>query len=84
MFCPITPPGRGLYGPWGTVGRIYKEDHYTLLHTKYERSGTCGFGEEDFFYIFAIVSLWELSVAMETRVPIRPGPKPNAAFPPPQ
>ena len=29
-------------------GRIYKEDHYTLLHTKYERSGLCGFGEEDF------------------------------------
>ena len=31
-----------------TVGRIYKDDHYTLLHTKYERSGTCDFGEEDF------------------------------------
>ena len=31
-----------------TVHRIYKEDHYTLLHTKYERSGTCDFGEEDF------------------------------------
>ena len=67
--------------PRGTVGRIYKEDHYTLLHTKYERSGTCGFREEDFF--FPIVSLWELSVAMETRVPIRPGPKPIATFPPP-
>ena len=38
--------------PRGTAGRIYKEDHYTLLHTKYERSGPCGFGEEDFFYIF--------------------------------
>ena len=25
--------------PRGTVGRIYKEDHYTLLHTKYESSG---------------------------------------------
>ena len=35
--------------PRGTVRRIYKEDHYTMLHTKYERSGTCGFGEEDFF-----------------------------------
>ena len=35
--------------PRGTAGRIYKEDHYTLLHTKYERSGPCGFGEEDFF-----------------------------------
>ena len=34
--------------PMGTVGRIYKEDHYTLLLTKYESSGPCGFGEEDF------------------------------------
>ena len=34
--------------PRGRVGRIYKEDHYTLLHTKYESSGPCGFGE-DFF-----------------------------------
>ena len=40
--------------PRGTVGRIYKEDHYTLLHTKYERSGTCGFGEEDFFMFFPL------------------------------
>ena len=35
--------------PRGTVGRIYKEDHFTLLHTNYESSGRCGFGEEDFF-----------------------------------
>ena len=35
--------------PRGTVDRIYKEDHDTLLHTKYESSGPCGFGEEDFF-----------------------------------
>ena len=27
---------------------------------------------------------WELFVAMETRVPILPGPKPNAINPPPQ
>ena len=53
--------------PRGLVGRIYKEDHYTLLHTNYESSGPCGF-VEDFFYVFPIVSLWELSVAMETRV----------------
>ena len=38
-----------------------KEDYYTLLHTKYEISGPCGFGEEDFFLMFfTIVSLWEL------------------------
>ena len=34
--------------PRGMVGRVYKEDHYTLLHTKYESSGPCCF-EADFF-----------------------------------
>ena len=33
---------------------------------------------------FLIILLWELSVAMDTGVPIRSGPKPNAAFLPPQ
>ena len=33
----------------GTVSRIYKEDNYILLHTKYESSGPCGFREEEFF-----------------------------------
>ena len=33
---------------------------------------------------FPNITLWELSVAMDTRVPIRSGPKPNEAFPPPQ
>ena len=42
------PPGRASMDPRGTVGRIYKEEHYTLLQTKYESSGPCGFGEEDF------------------------------------
>ena len=83
-FAPSRPQGGACIDLRGTVGRIYKEDHYTMLHTKYERSGTCGFGVEDFFYVFPIVSLWELSVAMETRVPIQPGPKPKATFPPPQ
>ena len=44
---PIWPPGARM-DPRGTVGRIYKEDHYTLLHTKHDSSGPCGFGEEDF------------------------------------
>ena len=42
--------------PRGTVGRIYskiyKEDHYILLHTKYESFGPCGFGE-DFLMFFS-------------------------------
>ena len=43
------PPGAD---PRGTVGRIYKEDHYTLLHTKYESFGSCVFREEDFLKFF--------------------------------
>ena len=58
---PMNPRGGARMDPRGTVGRIYKVDHhYTLLLTKYESSGPCGFGEEDFFYVFPIVSLWEL------------------------
>ena len=34
--------------------------HYKLLHTKYESSGPCGFGEDFFKNVFPIVSLWEL------------------------
>ena len=32
--------------PRAMVSRIYIEDHYTLLHTKYENSWPCGFGED--------------------------------------
>ena len=49
--------GRAPIDPRGTVCRIYKEDHYTLLHTKYESFGPCGFREEDFFYIFPMTPL---------------------------
>ena len=70
--------------PISTVVRIYKEDYYTFLHTKYESSGPCGFGEEDFFYDFPIISLRELSDGMTTRDLIRPGTNPNATFLPPQ
>ena len=43
--------------PRGTVGRIYKEDHYTLLKTKYESFGPCGFGDERFFKVFPMTPL---------------------------
>ena len=42
------PRGGANFDPSGMVDRINNEDHYTLLHTKYESSGLCGFGEEDF------------------------------------
>ena len=40
------PRGGAIFDPKSMVGRIYKEDHYTLLHTKHESSGQCDFGEE--------------------------------------
>ena len=46
------PRGGAIFDPRGMIGRIYIEDHSTLLHTKYESSGPFGFREEDFFYIF--------------------------------
>ena len=53
--------------PRGTVGRIYKEDHYTLLHIKYKSSVPCGFGEDFFLYVFPIVCLWELMTVNDLR-----------------
>ena len=51
-FAPSRPRGGARMDPRGTVGRIYEEDHYTLLHTKYESSGPYDFGEEDFLKFF--------------------------------
>ena len=34
--------------PRGMIGRIYVENHLTLLHTKYTSFRPCGFREEDF------------------------------------
>ena len=51
------PRGGAIFDQMGMVGRIYKEDHYTLQHTKYESSRPCGFGEEDFFYVFPMKPL---------------------------
>ena len=48
---------------YATFGRVYEKECFSLLHTKYERSGPCGFREE---LIFPIVSLWELSVVLES------------------
>ena len=51
MYFPIirlwqikASPGGACMNPRGTVGKINKEEYCTLLHTKYERSGPCGFG----------------------------------------
>ena len=45
------PRDGAIFDPRGMIGRIYIEDHYTLLHTKYESSWPCGFRED--FFIFS-------------------------------
>ena len=40
------------------LGLVVSEK-FSLLHTKYESSGPCCFGDV-FFYVFPIVCLWEL------------------------
>ena len=45
------PRGGAIFDhPRGMVDRIHIEDHYTLLHTKYESSGHCDFREEDVLF----------------------------------
>ena len=44
------PRDGAIFDPRGMIGRIYKEDHYTLLHTKYESFGSCGFGEDNYVF----------------------------------
>ena len=46
------PRGGAIFDPRGMVGRIYKEDHYILIHTKLKALGLVGFLEDDFFYVF--------------------------------
>ena len=63
----LTLDTRGIGGsldPRDLIGRIYVGDHQTLLDTKYISCGPHGFRND-----FPIISLWELYVAMATRVP---------------
>ena len=47
-------------GVWTPGARLAGFIKRTTILTKYESSGPCGFGEEDLFYVFPIVSLWEI------------------------
>ena len=44
----MTPWGVASLDPRGLFGKIYVEDHQTLLHTKYISCGSHAFKEEDF------------------------------------
>ena len=50
-FTHDPPQGGACMDPRGTVGRIYIEDHYTLLLTKYE-SSVLVVSEKKIFFMF--------------------------------
>ena len=56
------PQGSGQFGPWGLVWQDICRGplHIVTVQTKYISSGLHGFREEDFFFSFPFVSLWEL------------------------
>ena len=40
------PRGGTIFDPRGMVGRIFFKEDHCMLHTKYESSGPCGFGDD--------------------------------------
>ena len=75
------PPGQGLYGPQGQGWQRINIHCYT------QNMEVLGLvvSEKILFYVshVPIVSLWQLSVAMETRVLIRLGIRTTTTFPHP-
>ena len=55
--------GRASLDPRDLIGRIYVEDHLTLIHTKYISCKPHGF-REDLKKKIPIISLWELYFVM--------------------
>ena len=47
------PRGLATLEPRGMIGRIYVDDHLTLIHTKYLSSRSYGFREKYFFFVFS-------------------------------
>ena len=72
-----------VWTPGVQLATLLKE---SIIHLSTQHMKALGHmvSEKNIFYVFPIVSLWELSVAMENRALIRPGPKHITFFPPPQ
>ena len=54
---------------------------HVLVTCKYEEDPIKNEGARVDTTFSLIITIWELFVAMETRIPILPGPKPNAINP---
>ena len=67
-------------GPIWPIFELVRDVIDVLVTCKYEEDPIKNEGAR-VDTIFPIITIWELSVAMETRVPILPSPKPNAINP---
>ena len=81
---PPPPPGAGpVWTPGARLAGFIKRTTIHCYTQNMKALGHVVLGKK-IFYVLYIVSLWKLSVAMETRVLMQPDPKPNTTFPPPQ
>ena len=71
-------------GPSRSKFKLVRALMHVIITCKYEKDRMKNSREKVETPFFSIITLWELSADMETRVLIRSGPKPNASFPPPQ
>ena len=70
--------------PSGQISNSLRDVMDALVTCKNEEYPIKNEGAKSGHKIFPIITVWLLPVAMETRVLIRSGPKPYAAFPPNQ
>ena len=80
----IDPRGVAKFDPRGMNGTIYVEDINSHCYIPNIKAVGLVVSEKKIFLVFPIVSLWDLSVAMETTILIQSAPKPNAINPPTQ
>ena len=75
--------GMAKFDPRGMIGTIFNEDYQTLTIYKIQKLCALWFQRRRFFFfVFPIVSLWGLSIAMETTILMLFAPNTNAINPP--
>ena len=83
IFPDARAANSAVLGPIWPNFELVRDVMDVLITCKYEEDPIKNEGARVDTTFPPIITLWELSVAMDTRVLIQSGPKPNAAFPPP-
>ena len=83
-FQKIIPYKNPRHGAPGSIGSSTSKRTISHCHIQNIKAVGLVVSEKKIFLVFPIVSLWDLSVAMETTILIQSAPKPNAINPPTQ